>query len=660
MKKPIYHAIALLALSAALTNCAADADLPAPRSGAIPFGIEAAPATRTAADGFGTVWTAADKLNLFHVREDLCTDCGEFTVSSEEPASGRFSGTLPGELDPAAAYDWLAVYPYSANTTAPDRVSVLIASTTQRQTDNGATTHAAGSRVPLYGRISALAGSETPVFRMRHLGAMIRVRVTNREAAELRVARVSLTSAAFQLVGSFTVDLGGDRPAYSNSSREDLKSTTLLVDQGRGGTAIPTGGSADFYLVVRPFEAAADETLALTVTGADGRSSERTVTIPAGKSLPAGKITTLAIDYEHARDASDLSADGTANCYIVSAKGTYSFDATVMGNGAGGIIPEGGFTDYLGNPLSESAAISPVSAEVLWQTVEAGVVSDVALTDEGRISFTATGAAGNALIAARDAEGRIVWSWHIWATDRPADQTYMQNPRKHVYTFMDRNLGATSAEVDVRSLGLLYQWGRKDPLPGATAWYSNTEPVLYGQVTGVTETAADAGTTIAQAIRNPHVHYYQRNADWLYGGRNDYLWGNPDGTTYTQDFPKSIYDPCPAGYKVPGVDAYMAFTTTGSSSGELNAVPNEGTQRGWMVYYTAYGEGPAAWYPYTGRRDSNGSMGRGSYIYYWTSAALAGQTRSFCLSYNNSNWTAVNPLEKTYRATATAVRCVKE
>lgn len=660
MKKLIHDTIALLALSAALTNCAADADLPAPACGAVPFGIEAEPDTRTAADGFGTVWTANDNLNLFHLRAGVCTDCGEFTVSSEAPASGRFSGTLPGELEGSAAYDWYAVYPYSASTTAPEHVSVLIASTTQRQTANDAATHAAGNRVPLYGRISALSGSETPVFRMKHLGAMIRVRVTNREAAELRVARVSLTSGNFQLVGSFTVDLTGELPTYSNSSREDLKSTTLLVDQGRGGDAIPNGGQADFYLVVRPFEAAADEPLTLTVTGIDGRSSERTVTIPAGRSLPAGKITTLTIDYENARDASDLSADGTANCYIVTAKGTYSFDATVMGNGAGGIIPEGGFTDYLGNPLTASAAISPVSAEVLWQTVETGVVSDVALTDEGRISFTATGAEGNALIAARDAEGRIVWSWHIWCTDRPADQTYMQNPKKHVYTFMDRNLGATSAEVDVQSLGLLYQWGRKDPFPGAAAWYSITEPVLYGPVTGVTETAADAETTVAQAIRNPHVHYYQRNADWLYNGRNDYLWGNPDGTTYSQDFQKSIYDPCPAGYKVPGVDAYMAFTTTGSSSGELNAVPNEGTQRGWMVYYTAYGEGDTAWFPYTGRRDSNGSMGRGSYIYYWTSAALAGQTRSFCLSYNNSTWETVNPLEKTYRATATAVRCVRE
>lgn len=540
-------------------------------------------------------------------------------------------------------------------------VSVLIASTTQRQSANGSTSHVAGNRVPLYGKSEAVPGSEYPVFRMKHLGALVRVRVTNRDDEELRVARLTLTSENLQLVGSFTVDLsGGDSQVYSNSSREDLKSTTLLVDQGRGGAAIRTGESADFYLVVRPFSASADEALQLSVTAADARSVERTVVIPSGKSIPAGKITTLTIDYENARNRFDLSADGTANCYIVAEKGTYSFDATVMGNGAAGIIEGGGFTDYLGNPLTVSADIAPVSAEVLWQTVEEGVVSDVTLTDGGRISFTVTGTEGNALIAARDAEGRIVWSWHIWSTDRPADQTYMLNPKKHIYTFMDRNLGATSAEVDVRSLGLLYQWGRKDPFPGAAAWYSIAEPVLYGQVTAVVERAADAETTLAQAIRNPHVHYWQKNADWLYNGRNDYLWGNPDGTTYSQEFPKSIYDPCPAGYKVPGVDAYMIFTSTGTSAGVPNTVKNEGTQRGWFVYYSAYGEGPAAWYPYTGRRDSNGSMGRGSFIYYWTSAALSGQTRSFCLSYNNSNWTAVNPLEKTYRATATAVRCVKE
>ena len=33
-------------------------------------------------------------------------------------------------------------------------------------------------------------------------------------------------------------------------------------------------------------------------------------------------------------DLSDLSAEGSANCYVLSKAGTYHFDGTVKGNGA--------------------------------------------------------------------------------------------------------------------------------------------------------------------------------------------------------------------------------------------------------------------------------------------------------------------------------------
>lgn len=89
--------------------------------------------------------------------------------------------------------------------------------------------------------------------------------------------------------------------------------------------------------------------------------------------------------------------------------------------------------------------------------------------------------AGNAVIAAYDGAGTIVWSWHIWVTDVDLDtkvQTYTVHADYNTYpTFqspvmMDRNLGATddklwSAATDPKgSHGLFYQWGRKDPIIG--------------------------------------------------------------------------------------------------------------------------------------------------------------------------------------------------
>lgn len=90
---------------------------------------------------------------------------------------------------------------------------------------------------------------------------------------------------------------------------------------------------------------------------------------------------------------------------------------------------------------------------------------------------------GNAVIALR-VNGEIYWSWHVWVTDDPtngstyksfdnitrvrADGTVEQIPDSE-WGWMDRNLGALSSSITSsdwnRNIGMLYQWGRKDPIP---------------------------------------------------------------------------------------------------------------------------------------------------------------------------------------------------
>ena len=56
----------------------------------------------------------------------------------------------------------------------------------------------------------------------------------------------------------------------------------------------------------------------------------------------------------------DLSEKGTANSYIVSEAGVYSFDASVIGNGSAGIIPFGSF--HTSDPK-----IEPTIAKLIWE-----------------------------------------------------------------------------------------------------------------------------------------------------------------------------------------------------------------------------------------------------------------------------------------------------
>lgn len=287
----------------------------------------------------------------------------------------------------------------------------------------------------------------------------------------------------------------------------------------------------------------------VTVTASTG---ERSVSRKLQVSQEAGKEKIV-----------DLSEAGTSNCYLVTAAGNYSFDATVRGNGA---TTEG---------LDAPTAIAGTSAAVVWQSAP-GLISGVTLAD-GRISFKIAGP-GNAVIAVKD--GAILWSWHIWYPE--AEVAGLNS--KTGYEVMNMNLGAMhNTPGDVGSYGLLYQWGRKDPFPAAPTLTGTTAtvgaPIYDGDNNEIKITNSSQSSTadnnLAFAIANPTVclsNYAQfsTSRDWLQAdASNDALWGNPKGAerNETNDFlnkgAKSFYDPCPVGWRVPPADVFRNFTASG-------------------------------------------------------------------------------------------------
>ena len=185
----------------------------------------------------------------------------------------------------------------------------------------------------------------------------------------------------------------------------------------------------------------------------------------------------------------DLSSAGTANCYLAKKVNTwYKFKATVRGNGAA----TAALISPTGSALAANAAISPTSAELVWETNGHGQIIQGVILKDGYVYFkTGPKAEGNAVIAVKDRSGNVLWSWHIWKTsfdlaefNSNHTQTYKTNPRKMSTTIyantlssrdlimMDRNLGAadnTPSNTDnvAKTFGLYYQFGRKDPFPNA-------------------------------------------------------------------------------------------------------------------------------------------------------------------------------------------------
>lgn len=146
---------------------------------------------------------------------------------------------------------------------------------------------------------------------------------------------------------------------------------------------------------------------------------------------------------------------------------------------------------------------------------------------------------------------------------------------------MDRNLGAgrnansavktNSTSVDFEDRGLFYQWGRKDPF----IYNFNIEGARHGDGTGwelFSQSAIPAeaeAAAIAYCIAHPSKYMPRKDAlakDWFTNNRNisrgNRLWNggiltNESAEAYKQsaretvDANKSVFDPCPPGYRMP-------------------------------------------------------------------------------------------------------------
>ena len=331
----------------------------------------------------------------------------------------------------------------------------------------------------------------------------------------------------------------------------------------------------------------------------------------------------------------NLSSNGTANSYIVSQAGRYTFQA-VKGNSS----------------LSVGDASSVV---VLWesfgtdiQPLEGDLIKNVSC-EKGNIYFETTDVfkEGNAVIAARNESGIILWSWHIWLTDQPTEQIYYNDAG----TMMDRNLGATSAiPGDVGALGLLYKWGRKDPFLGSSSISSKV--VAKSTITWPSNISVDTDL-IEFSIANPTVFTSSIVQD-------DNAW------TTSEDI-KSIYDPCPPGWRVPdgGSNGVWAKALGAKyNSGYTGPVFDEVNQ-GWN-FSNVFGSLATIWYPAAGVINSStissyeNMLSQLSYGgFYWSASNYPGlPSYAFCMrnDYDEQFGTATG----SHRGDGYSIRCIKD
>ena len=311
------------------------------------------------------------------------------------------------------------------------------------------------------------------------------------------VAALLLSSCKKDETGTFVLD----------------KSAVYLV-QGQSVTVTFTSSNIGSYSVTATPEGWDDpvidvpaHTITVTAPSEIEDDTELTGTITFSGKVNGGSTVTATL-FVGMVGTEDLTSKA-ANSYLINKKDTrYLIDGMVRGDGS---------------------ALQTASVDIIWQS-KSSLIQYLDFED-GKVSFyvaadddTTDIKLGNALLGAYDANGELLWSWHLWVADYDPDAeggTVAYNG----YTMMTRNLGALAADNSstddiLASFGLFYQWGRKDPFIGASTYQaSNGSSAAMYNASGtrvymaVEASSAETGTEEYAAqnpltyIESPDLHH---------------------------------------------------------------------------------------------------------------------------------------------------------
>ncbi|MBR4300002.1 MAG: hypothetical protein IKT59_09870 [Bacteroidales bacterium] len=593
-----------------LGSCAVD-ELPA-EGGSIVAEMET-DQTKTSVTDEGTfTWSNGDQVWLHttsgSVAGTLSSGAG---TSSAQFTYGAHFGSMTGK----------AVYPYNAGHAVSENELSIVLPSSYDLGSGLSNTNAAMYGVNVGGTI-----------KFNHLAGVMRFKFKDVPAG---VNKFTITLDK-KINGTFAADLTADYPVIETSATSTAAEKTITLNfnalTAKSDICVyvplPIGTYNSLELGLYD-DGQSVWTYSNTVTNTISRKTLKLMpTVTMGGSI-GGEIE--GDDNSSATTVINLSEAGTANSYIVSSAGTYKFTPTK------------------GNSSESVGAIT--YAEVLWESFGTDVTPNVGdlvknvRFKDGVISFDtpATFTEGNAVIAARNASGAIIWSWHLWLTDQPEEQVYYNNAG----TAMDRNLGATSATPGaVSAMGLLYQWGRKDPFLGssdidehitAKSSYNWPESVISGPDIG----------TVAYTIANPTT-YIGHNPD---GDNKDWFYFRTDPNNTLWESQKTKYDPCPPGWRIPDGGETGIWSKASNSSDDQSFTYDKANKG--MNFTGKFGEYSVIWYPDQSKSAFANSCGD----CYWSCTPAKHSIYYLGISDYGRFWPAFSGV---WRSDAHHVRCVKE
>lgn len=517
---------------------------------------EHAPETRTSIGDkhdniYPVLWCDNDALGLFSTTEGAEVENIRAGITAESTGNSKGVFVVQDEMTLAAgATEFLIYYPYNAKAELVDGKSIA-ASVSAAQIQQSPNESAHTGRYA-FAHASAVAEDDTtPVkFTLKHATAYVKFTISSQEFAAYKLTGAMLydRDTKTPLSGDFTVDLTTGEMTLGSNVRPYAEVTVaepqaLSEKQELWLTALPADLTGKKVYVV------------VTLTN----DEQHTVTIPIlreGKELKANCVNAIEIaDLKLSNNSCDwyepvetrLLVDGWAygesNCEMIEATSAGNTRRiSVKARGRFTEVEEPRYAKTIFNcDLNNGHKMTYVNGS---PTDRGDVAADYTV-EIGAHLIPKGYAGGMGQIGIYGEDGStVLWSINVWMTPTPAEHTY-----KHGVV-MDRNLGAFNVADDWKSNGVYFQWGR---------------PTFFGWGANGFESIATEATNVRFSIENPRKllcteGVKNTKSDWYLGAwtnsrtdRKDDLWGNPNNSnssTNPESGHKSIYDPCPKGWRV--------------------------------------------------------------------------------------------------------------
>lgn len=647
-----------------------------------PTGTETKIAFGDAVDGkYPVVWTNNDAIKVYSESNTEGVVYTYTTEATEGVSSAVFTG------DPVEGETRYAVFP---ETRAYGLEEGKLKISFDALKSQGFHTSIAGNRenlkyMPMWAKEGE--GDDAGKFAFENLCGIVSFCFNDyQELRGMKITSVKITSASKYISGVATLDpatgsftLEAENTANPDGDKEIVinREKGLVIENTNDAPSISDLGEKGFLIGLPVGEYSAGD-LTVTITDNYNRVYTRTVNTPL-TVLPGVDKTFKTLSFTFAY--------GDDNCLVVAPSAEKDLNIALKYTFA---------TDYMAANMSEVKdaegnpyGLDSLSVEVAWEIEEAGtaLATEGSLISLGEISgnkvkVTATSKRGNALVVLKDSKNVILWSWHIWVVDGLADQKFTNLTNQP--TFLNMNLGATNNTISsTDAVGLYYQYGRKDPFVVAKGIAKpSSAPYLSGPELTEQVERTDEIAKISWSIKNPESRIIRTASaqsyktprafgDWcLPAGVSETYWGP------NSDAGKTIYDPCPNGYKVPSSTAFAKFSggTSINSAGFLFAAANDVETPSEDAYNAD--KTKIAYFPYCGallqgkvRKDSssdyvNPSSDNAVHMYrwrgwYWTTEIVyaTDNRNDVTLFLDNSSTTLLTATAT--RASANNIRCMK-